>query len=281
MSKVRVEHEDVFIRNIESEEEIPGKYHFDFNSNWVSNNSSTKRICVRKIEVFPMTFTAGAGIGFRRPNHTHFLKNIMFTLTGNKIITDYLDYLELKINEYLYTYYSNNNYIVSYVYSKTNLAFIASIEHNNNPNSGPQLRISFFGYAIKIFNITDDIYTIDYLNENNYIKMSLPNISPGHGKYTVEIMLDTDSALAGHPPNNDGHNIYIFNIWDKIKLFLHSSFSISMKDGYVCEVGESYHKLAKKYPMFSDSFDIWFTIDGKKIVTPEIDSFILELSFLE
>jgi hypothetical protein len=54
-----------------------------------------------------------------------------------------------------------------------------------------------------------------------------------------------------------------------------------MKYGYVCEVGESYHKLAKKYPILNDSFDIWFIIDGKNIFTPEIDSLILELSFIE
>jgi hypothetical protein len=43
MSKVRVDHEDVFIRNIESNEAIPEKYHFDFNSSWISNNSPTKK----------------------------------------------------------------------------------------------------------------------------------------------------------------------------------------------------------------------------------------------
>jgi hypothetical protein len=50
----------MFIQNIDPNEEIPEMYHFDFNSSWVSNNSPTKKIGVRKIDVVPMTFTAGA-----------------------------------------------------------------------------------------------------------------------------------------------------------------------------------------------------------------------------
>jgi hypothetical protein len=60
MSKVRVDHEDVFIQNRDSYEEIPETYHFDFNSNWVANNSPTKKIAIRKIDVIPLIFTAGA-----------------------------------------------------------------------------------------------------------------------------------------------------------------------------------------------------------------------------
>jgi hypothetical protein len=43
MSKVRVDHEDGFIQNIDSYKEIPETYHFDFNSNWISNNNQTKK----------------------------------------------------------------------------------------------------------------------------------------------------------------------------------------------------------------------------------------------
>jgi hypothetical protein len=78
----------------------------------------------------------------------------------------------------------------------------------------------------------------------------------------------------GQPQNNDAHTITFHNVWDRTRLFLHSNFTSSMKHGNVCEVGESYHKLVKKYPVLSDSFDIWFTIIGKNIFTPEIDSLI-------
>jgi hypothetical protein len=36
---------------------IPDKYPFYYNPRWVSNLSNTKRIAIRKIKVFPMTFS--------------------------------------------------------------------------------------------------------------------------------------------------------------------------------------------------------------------------------
>jgi hypothetical protein len=55
MSKVRIGHEDVFIAKTYHYDNtglvrdvIPDKYHFQYNSRWVSNTSNTKRIAVRK-----------------------------------------------------------------------------------------------------------------------------------------------------------------------------------------------------------------------------------------
>jgi hypothetical protein len=50
MSKVRIGCEDVFIAHAIDANNIPEKYHFDFNHKWVANNSDTKRITVRKIK---------------------------------------------------------------------------------------------------------------------------------------------------------------------------------------------------------------------------------------
>ncbi|GMO12996.1 MAG: hypothetical protein Ta2E_01820 [Mycoplasmoidaceae bacterium] len=52
MSKVRVELEDIFIENDSWLDEISEKYHYTFNSKWIANNNSTKRIAIRKIKSF-------------------------------------------------------------------------------------------------------------------------------------------------------------------------------------------------------------------------------------
>jgi hypothetical protein len=43
---------------------IPDKYRFYYNARWVSNNRPTKRIAIRKIKVFPMTFVFEVMIGY-------------------------------------------------------------------------------------------------------------------------------------------------------------------------------------------------------------------------
>jgi hypothetical protein len=88
--------------------------------------------------------------------------------------------------------------------------------------------------------------------------------------FSAEIMLDI-----GHSPEFD-------NVWDRVKLFMHANFGNTIKNGYLCEVNELYHKLVKKYPLLYDNFEVWFPIDGgKKIFTREMNSFILELTFKE
>jgi hypothetical protein len=48
---------------------------------------------------------------------------------------------------------------------------------------------------------------------------------------------------------------YSFEVWDRVQLFLHVSFS-DAKYNMVYENNESNHKLAKEYPLYYDSFDV-------------------------
>lgn len=275
MTKVRVEHEDIFIRNVSMTEDILEYYHFDFDSKWVSKDSPTKRITVRKIEVFPMSIIGVASFSFDNPNQqdTRFTDLISFTLTDKKTITEYLDYLVRRMNEDVMLYYPNNINPVAYMYRNSNLSIITSI-----PQGIINARIIFQHHAIRILNITRDMMTQSYVNPSNLVPL-LVSLGPGQiqSETTLPIILDIESG----PGNNDGHDIYFEKAWDRIKLFFHASFSTGIKYNYACEAGESYHKLAKKYPMLYESFDIWFTTDGRKVFTSEIDSFVLELIFKE
>jgi hypothetical protein len=93
--------------------------------------------------------------------------------------------------------------------------FFSSISHAYEPKP----RFSFFGDAIKIFNITDDMTTENYLLLDQYVNMIDLNVPPGGIPKTVEIRIDVDSALFGQPSNNDAHTIIFNNVWDRIRLF--------------------------------------------------------------
>jgi hypothetical protein len=71
---------------------------------------------------------------------------------------------------------------------------------------------------------------------------------------------------------------YSFEVLDIFQLFLHASFS-DAKYNYICENNESYHKLAKRYLLLYDSFDVWFSTNDMRLTTPQIDFYILELMF--
>jgi hypothetical protein len=50
---------------------------------------------------------------------------------------------------------------------------------------------------------------------------------------------------------------------------MYASFGNTIKNGYVYEVNESFHKLVKKYPLLYDNFEIWFIIDEGKKYLPQ------------
>jgi hypothetical protein len=70
------------------------------------------------------------------------------------------------------------------------------------------------------------------------------------------------------------------DVWGVDNLYFHSSLSDN-HFGYVCRANKKYNKLSKCFPVKDIEFDIWFTIDGKKLFVPEIEMLLLELSFKE
>jgi hypothetical protein len=102
MSKVRTGHEDAFIgkryhrdNGIAVSDPIPDKYHFYYNARWVSNNSPTKRISIRKIKAYPMTFVFEAVISYAdnvaQPQN-QLDSFVIYTLSKNQSIFDLIDH---------------------------------------------------------------------------------------------------------------------------------------------------------------------------------------------
>jgi hypothetical protein len=101
--------------------------------------------------------------------------------------------------------------------------------------------IIFASDALKLFNIIQD---------NSQLLTVLDN-------QTVLIAFDTNY-------------LYSFEVCDRVQLFLHANFS-DARCYYISENNESYHEPAKQYPFLCDSFDIWFSTNGTRLTTSEID----------
>jgi hypothetical protein len=69
-----------------------------------------------------------------------------------------------------------------------------------------------------------------------------------------------------------------FHIWDRVQLFLHTSFS-EAKNHYICDNNESYHNLTINDSMNDCRFDIPFSPHDENLTTLEIDFLMLELTF--
>jgi hypothetical protein len=101
MSKVRVGRENEFIVHITNTDNIPEKYHFNFNHKWADNNSDIKRIEVRTIKVYPMNLTDEVGFAIDDINGTQLHIQIHYPLINNQSITDLPIDIVSEINKFI------------------------------------------------------------------------------------------------------------------------------------------------------------------------------------
>jgi hypothetical protein len=146
---------------------------------------------------------------------------IIYTLTDNNNIFDFLDNFCNKTSRYIEKEHPKGDLDIKYYY---NIGYV--IIDSNFP-LGCNFRFRFLGQdTLKIFNVDCD-----------------PN-DPGNSIY-YDLY---------HQGNNSVSQTFI-TMWNRARLFLYTSFS-SANNNYVCEVGGDYHKLAKTYPMMNNQFDI-------------------------
>jgi hypothetical protein len=161
MSKVRTRHEYAFIdktyymnNGIAVSDPIPDKYHFYYNVRWISNLSNTKRIAIRKIKAFSMTFVFEAIIGYVDDIlQPHNLINypILCSLSDYQTILELLDYFCKTTNEYLIHDHLNTGYAMNFLYNKGRVAFMSFFP------LGLGFALMFTGQdSLRIFNLQQD-----------------------------------------------------------------------------------------------------------------------------
>jgi hypothetical protein len=167
MSKVRTTHDDIFIgktyhlvNGMAVSDPIPDKYHFYYKARWVSNINLTKRIAIRKINAFPITFVFEVIIGYvDNIQHPQNMINYSVThsLSDNPTILDLLDYFFKTTNDYLNHDYPKEVYLMHYIYNKGRVTFMSF--------KPPGLRFGFMFKgqdSLRIVNLQQDPANHDY-----------------------------------------------------------------------------------------------------------------------
>jgi hypothetical protein len=141
-----------------------------------------------------------------------------------------------------------------------------------HPNSGQRISYTFNAGILCIYpNFIQQLQFSFKIVGAETLKIINTSEDPNNPGFSLDI-----------PVINNGNNpsVMFKTIWGRENLFLDTSFRTADYN-YVCEVGEDYHTLAKKYPMTDNQFDILFCEDRKKLITPEIEQFVIELTFKE
>jgi hypothetical protein len=171
MTKVRIGHEDVFIAKTYHQNNtglvrdiIPDKYHFQYNSRWISKSSNTKRIAVRKIKVLPMTFISQIRIEFIDNQGANVISHdILFALNENNTIFDLMENFCKETNDAMRAEYPNVRLSVSY---KTEINLLGIF---CNFNQNLQFNMTLRGIdRLRIFNTNPDP-----LHPNNSVAMPI------------------------------------------------------------------------------------------------------------
>ncbi|GMO19453.1 MAG: hypothetical protein Ta2E_10400 [Mycoplasmoidaceae bacterium] len=120
MCKVRVDLEDLFVENTSKLEDISERYQYTFNSKWIANNSPTKWVAIRKIKKVSYY---GSSYFYFSHNQIQIDLQIInmrtYSLDCTKIIPGCYDYLVSQKNDLWNQNYSENNFLVSYIFNYT------------------------------------------------------------------------------------------------------------------------------------------------------------------
>ena len=226
-------------------------YPFSFPTRWLNDPSMNKRIAIRRLDVIPSSHSFTLEFEISEDGET--------LLTGRRSKIDITEHDNLfKTLSYIcdsMSYYDNENgyykWRLMYEYDeKQNQLKLYAREYTNNKKGNP-MKFNFNGSFD-----ADLIEFLEFLNQ------------PTDDETFHKLKLYTD--------------VMIFdNVWNRDRLYVHSSFSTSHRK-YIGKRGDFYQHMNLLYPLPSNEsiFHIFFTSDGKKPILIRYCNFDIQLCFI-
>lgn len=218
-------------------------YHFPYNAEFTAIHSPKKAIGYRYCDINTNT-SARIAANFINPN--------IVDMTGNNV--------PIPIDMYIEP--DNNIYVVTYNIKLQCDNFMA-----NHPLKYKTNNVKQYDFAIEVYiykeesNNSLNVGFVGVYEDNGLVQFDI-KITPKNASRIQEF--DNFFHLYNQEPDEE-NNGYFRNVWDRMRLYFHSSLCSQTEYGFLAETKEYYYKPSKiyQYVPSGNTFSVWFSLDGK------------------